>query len=214
MRVVQWARLRSSAACGLRLGAWYPVAALTAREAHVRAHGQVAKLPRSLLELRVVPPCAWTVVRGPLNAARVPAGARDGYVVCPNCRHRDPLPDAQVSIARCPRCNEVFTVAWDEAYPRMAQGGGRERALVRAVGPRESTRPLWDTLAPDRRMTRRRSTGNRRTGLERRTVERRGLILATTLAERRRAERRQRLKRRTDPDRRDGSERRRRAVGW
>ncbi|MGH7751382.1 MAG: hypothetical protein ACREN5_01085 [Gemmatimonadales bacterium] len=174
----------------------------------------MAKLPRSLLELRVAPPCEWTVVRGPLNAARVPAGARDGYVVCPNCRHRDPLPDARVSTTRCPRCNEVFTVAWDEAYPRMAQGGGRERALVRAVGPQVVTRPLWDTLAPDRRMTRRRSTANRRTGLERRTAARRALILATKFLERRLAERRQPTKRRTDRDRRNGSERRRRAAGW
>ncbi|HEU5262881.1 MAG TPA: hypothetical protein VFU41_15785 [Gemmatimonadales bacterium] len=213
MRVVQWARLQSSASCGLRLGAWYPVVVLAAREAHVRVHGQVAKLPRSLLELRVAPPCEWTVVRGPLNAARVPAGARGGYVVCPNCRHRDPLPDARVATARCPRCNQVFAVAWDEAYPRVAQGG-RERALVRAVGPQAVTRPMWDTLAPDRRMTRRRSTANRRTGLERRTAERRALILATTLVERRVAERRQPTKRRNDRDRRSRSERRRRAATW
>src|SRR6266705_2176827 len=42
--------------------------------------------------------------------ARTPA-----YGVCPSCRHRAPLHGAP-QILRCPRCNELFHVAWDELY--------------------------------------------------------------------------------------------------
>ncbi len=213
MRVIQWARLHSFATGGLRLGAWYPVVALTAREAQVRVRGRLAQVPRSLLEFRVAPPREWTVVRGPLNAARVPVGVREGYLVCPNCRHRDSLPDTRVPTTRCPQCNEAFTVAWDEAYPRTTPGV-RARPLAQGVRAQEVTRPMWDTLAPDRRMTRRRSSANRRTGFERRLTERRALVLATMLVERRRADRRQPVKRRSGRERRNVTERRQRAAVW
>ena len=113
MRVEQWARVRGVAACGLRLGGWYAVVGLTAREVQVYVHGRVVRVPRALLELRAAPPRECTVVRGPLNAVRVPAGARDGYLVCPNCRSREFLPEGRPPVQRCARCNAAFPVARD-----------------------------------------------------------------------------------------------------
>jgi len=75
MRVVRWARLQSAAPCGLRLGAWYPVTGLTAREAQVQVRGRVLMVPRSLLELRTTPPLEWTVAPGGTDGARGLAGA-------------------------------------------------------------------------------------------------------------------------------------------
>src|SRR5439155_15241948 len=103
MRVVRWARLQSAATCGLRLGAWYPVTGLTAREAQVQVRGRMVMVPRSLLELRATPSQEWTVVPPRVDPTRPLAGGRDGYVVCPNCRHRDTLPEARVAKLRCAR---------------------------------------------------------------------------------------------------------------
>src|SRR5439155_1383541 len=71
MRVVRWARLQSAAPCGLRLGAWYPVTGLTAREAQVQVRGRVLMVPRSLLELRTTPPLE---PRAPLHRAPTELG--------------------------------------------------------------------------------------------------------------------------------------------
>ncbi len=208
MSVVRWARLQVSANCGLRLGAWYPVTALTVREAHVRIHGRIAKVPRDLLEFRTTPPREWTVVRGPLSVARVPASVREGYLVCPNCRHRDPLPDARSGATRCPRCNEVFAVAWDEPYPRTA-AGVRERHPAYEAVSREVTRPVRDTAKRDHGMSRSRVSVSRRSGRMRRVAERRAAV-ARPLAERRVADRRQQGDRRRSRERRGVLERRRR----
>ena len=113
MRLSQWARLQASASCGLRLGAWYAVAGLSAREAQVRVTGQVTTLPRTLLEFRSTPPEKWTVVRGPNTGG-------DAYVVCPNCCSRSALPPSTIATVRCGRCNEQFPVAWEEEYPRSS----------------------------------------------------------------------------------------------
>src|SRR5436309_2508953 len=200
MRVVRWARLQSAAPCGLRLGAWYPVTGLTAREAQVQVRGRVLMVPRSLLELRTTPPLEWTVAPGGTDGARGLARVRDDYLVCPNCRHRDDLPDARVPRMRCSRCNEVFSIAWDERYLRTGQGrDGREPTL--------STPP--PLLGPDHRMTRRRLSTSRRSRLERRFTERRQSSVAHGLVERRMAERRRRMVRRSGRDRRGGTERRR-----
>jgi hypothetical protein len=208
MSVFRWARLQVSASCGLRLGAWYPVTALTVREAHVRIQGRIAKIPRDLLEFRTTPPREWTVVRGPLSATRVPASVREGYLVCPNCRHRDPLPEARSGATRCPRCNEVFAVAWEEPYPRTAAGVRERHPAYQAVS-REVTRPVRDTAKRDPGMSRRRGSVSRRSGRMRRVAERRATG-ATPLAERRVADRRQGGDRRRGRERRGVMERRRR----
>src|SRR5439155_199496 len=49
MRVAQWARLHTPARCGLRWGAWYPVMALTPREAQLWVRGRAVVVARSLL---------------------------------------------------------------------------------------------------------------------------------------------------------------------
>jgi len=217
MRVVRWARLEACATCGLRLGAWYPVTGLTAREAQVQVRGRMVMVPRSLLELRATPSQEWTVVPPRVDPTRPLAGGRDGYVVCPNCRHRDTLPEARVAKLRCARCNDVFTIAWDEPYLRTGRGH-RERGAVPGAGPARASRevllPPWTTLAPDRRMTRRRVPADRRAHLERRIAERRVLPSAVMRPERRIAQRRGILNRRSGRERRGGIERRQRAAGW
>src|SRR5438094_6286471 len=49
--IVRWARLRHAADCGLRVGAWYPVAAMSATEVRVYVRGQLVRVPRTLVEL-------------------------------------------------------------------------------------------------------------------------------------------------------------------
>jgi hypothetical protein len=192
MRVAQWARLQTPARCGLRWGAWYPVMGLTAREAQVWVRGRALPVARSLLELRSTPPREWTVART--------KGATDPYLVCPSCRHRAHLPDGRVATLRCPRCNELFTIAWDD------------RASAPAA--RATTPPSRDELKPDRRMTRRRMVRDRRTGPERREVERRAVVWAPPPTERRVTDRREAVYRRSGWDRRAMVERRRRVTAW
>ena len=190
MRVAQWARLQTPARCGLRWGAWYPVVGLTAREAQLWVRGRALAVARSLLELRSTPPREWTVAR----TARSP----DAYLVCPSCRHRARLPDDRVAALRCPRCNELFTIAWDDrsSEPRS----------------RETTVPSREELRADQRMTRRRMPRDRRSGDDRREAERRAIAWAPLPAERRLVERRVQVSRRSGWDRRGMVERRRRAT--
>src|SRR5213592_2227535 len=159
MRVAQWARLQTPARCGLRWGAWYPVMGLTAREAKLWVRGRSQAVARSLLELRNTPPREWTVART--------KDASDPYLVCPSCRHRAHLPDGRVTTLRCPRCNELFAIAWEDG----------------------SAEPSREELKPDKRMTRRRLSRHRRTAAERRGAERRTPSVAVS-HERRTAERR------------------------
>lgn len=191
---VRWARLRRPAECGLRVGAWYPVAALSATEVRVYVRGQLVRVPRTLVELRTAPPGEWTVVRGPFNAARVPASAREGYLVCPNCRHREPIPEERPAVRRCARCNTAAAVAWSEV---PAPAGARV-SLSRT----------------DRRMTRRRTFGTRRRTADRRIADRRTLPLIGYQVEQRLTQRRSLRSRRVVADRRSGVERRRRVAAW
>src|SRR2546430_10344936 len=80
--------------------------ALAPREVQLWVRGRNIPVARSLLQFRSTPPREWTV-------ARTNHGS-DPYLVCPSCRHRASLPDGQASSLRCPRCNELFTIAWDE----------------------------------------------------------------------------------------------------
>ena len=192
MRVSQWARLQTPARCGLRWGAWYPVMALTPREVQLWVRGRNIPVARSLLEFRSTPPREWTVART--------KDASDPYLVCPSCRHRALLPDGRVATLRCPRCNELFTIAWDDHSTKPA--------------PRATTAPSRDELKPDQRMTRRRMPRDRRNGDDRRDVERRAIAWTALPVERRLVERRAQLYRRSGWERRGIVERRRRATGW
>jgi hypothetical protein len=193
MRVRKWARLHTPARCGLRWGAWYPVVALTPQDAQLWVRGRPIKVARSLLELRSTPPREWTVVR--ITRAGVP----DPYLVCPSCRHRAPVPDVTVTSRRCPRCNELFAIAWDD---------GSHEARARDITP-----PPRDELRPDYRMARRRMPRDRRNGHERRDLDRRSAAVAVP-CERRQADRRITAGRRSTWDRRLVSERRRRVTNW
>ena len=192
MRVAQWARLQTPSRCGLRWGAWYPVMALAPREVQVWVRGRNIQVARSLLEFRSTPPREWTV-------ARTNHGS-DPYLVCPSCRHRAHLPDGQAASLRCPRCNELFTIAWDDRPSKPA--------------PRATSAPSRDELKPDQRMTRRRMSRDPRKGDDRREVERRVIAWAPLPAERRKVERRVQADRRSGRDRRAVVERRRRAATW
>ncbi len=192
MRVAQWARLQTPSRCGLRWGAWYPVMALAPREVQVWVRGRNIQVARSLLEFRSTPPREWTV-------ARTNHGT-DPYLVCPSCRHRANLPDGQASSLRCPRCNELFTIAWDDRPSKPA--------------PRATTAPSRDELKPDQRVTRRRMSRDRRSEDDRRNGERRVVAWAPLPAERRKVERRVQADPRSGRDRRAVVERRRRAATW
>lgn len=176
MAMANWARLLGVSAHGLRRGAWYKVLARSATDVRLQVHRGVAQVPRTLLELRDTPPTEWTVVPA--------AGAHDSYVVCPNCRARQPLPDTHLTVARCPRCNEAF------AMP------GR----------------TVDTPHRDLRMTRRRRGTDRRAA-ERRVATRR-TTLVVVFMERRLAERRAPEERRLASRRGWAIDRRRRATAW
>src|SRR3989304_103116 len=178
MSAVHWVRLWTSARCGLRLGGWYRATALTAGEAHVNVGGRLVKVSRALLGGRVTPPSGRAAVRGPLAATRLGGGVRDGYLVCPNCRYRDPLPGTRIPRARCAQCNEVFPGAWSEPYPRSTESG-RERPRGQPVASQETIPPPQERLSPDPRMTRRRSSLDRRRSVDRRSAERRALALAS-----------------------------------
>lgn len=183
MQRMRWARLVGVAGCGLRRGAWYPVVALSATEVQLHVRGRVARVPRALLELRDRPPREWTLV---------PAGTHDAYLVCPNCRARQSLPDTRVPVVRCTRCNDPFAVTWN------------------GLGPAPSS-PSVDTLRRDLRMTRRRRSTDRRAGLERRAATRRVAVMVV-FVERRLGERRLLDDRRVGLIRRAPLERRRRAA--
>ena len=191
MSFAQWVRLCEPARCGLRWGAWYRVTTLTPREAQVWVSGRFLTVSRSLLELRTTPPRDWTVVRPSRELGADMACAPEPYLVCPGCRFRAPLPDTQVRTTRCPRCNELFTIAWQENY-----------------GP-----PSQPELRSERRLTRRRLSVNRRCGSDRRSAARRTTTTAVPI-EHRVAARRGLVLRRNGWDRRGVAERRYRATSW
>ena len=109
-----WARLRADIDRPLRRGAWYHVKKLGPREALVDVFGQAVDVPRPLLDIVSAPPQRWSVVPSPKNPARFPGGITE-YAVCPNCRERVPL-TVRPPAMRCPHCNEMFDVAWEEKY--------------------------------------------------------------------------------------------------
>src|SRR5947208_15839533 len=124
---------------------------LAQREVQLWVRGRNIPVARSLLEFRSTPPREWTV-------ARTNHGS-DPYLVCPSCRHRANLPDGQASSLRCPRCHEMFTIAWDD-HP--------SKAALRAT-----TASAKDGLKPQQHLTRCRVSRVRRSECDPRKRDRR-----------------------------------------
>ena len=113
---LQWARLKRDAPYPLRRGAWYRVTARTPDAVVLDVYRKPVQVPETLLDFVAGrPPRRWSVVRRPARAQRLPESWGDHYGVCPTCRHRVPLHGSPQTL-RCPRCNEVSHVAWDELY--------------------------------------------------------------------------------------------------
>lgn len=118
-----WARLKNSADVPLRRGVWYRVLSHTPLEAVLHVQGiEPIAVPRPYLDMRDVRPTEWTVLRNPKVAARTPVVFQRGYIVCPGCSERVPLPPQQVEEQLCPRCSHVFAIAWHERYFETLSG--------------------------------------------------------------------------------------------
>ncbi len=115
---MQWARLKTHAGVPLRRGAWYRVVPpLTRLEVVVSVQGKPVTVPRPFVEIRATAPREWSVLRDPQVApARTPPAFRRGYLVCPACRNRVPLPATQVAKQLCPGCHETFLIAWADGH--------------------------------------------------------------------------------------------------
>ena len=116
MGTVTWARLKAAVDVPLRRGAWYRVVSLTPLEAVVSAGGTHVSVPRPYVEIRATPPREWSVLLTPTVSSDTPETFRRGYLVCPGCLNRVPLPAAQVAEQLCPACSQTFPIAWDEHY--------------------------------------------------------------------------------------------------
>ncbi len=130
-----WARLKNSAEVPLRRGVWYRVLSHTPLEAVLQVHGlDPVSVPRPYLDIRDVRPTEWTVLRNPKVAARAPVVFQRGYIVCPGCSERVPLPPQQVEEQLCPRCSHVFAIAWHERYfePLSSLDGDAPQRSARA----------------------------------------------------------------------------------
>ena len=110
-----WGQLKGNENRGLRRGAWYRVVALTPGEAVLDVNRRHVPLDRAALNLVTAPPQAWTVVRRPADARGVALALGERYAVCPSCRNRTPL-KGDTPTLRCPRCDGLFRVAWDEWF--------------------------------------------------------------------------------------------------
>ena len=116
MAEAQWLRLKTGVDFPLRRGAWYRVEAVTPLGAVVTVDGKPVTVPLAAVEVRSREPQEWSIVRPPEETSRGPEFLRSGYIVCPQCRNRAVLPFARVLKVRCPTCNDLFEIAWDEKY--------------------------------------------------------------------------------------------------
>src|SRR5881296_3498813 len=90
-----WARLKQDVNCGLRRGAWYRVVGLTPEEAVLQVpRRERVRVPRRFLQTLFVRPRHWTVV------PRLAQAPITGYSID----------------MRCPKCNGLFGIAWEERY--------------------------------------------------------------------------------------------------
>ena len=110
-----WARVQTNARSNLRRGAWYQVLRLTVDEAVLEVDHQPCRVARPALQITPQRPRQWSVVPRPRDAVNLPLSWGTKYGVCPGCSHRAALGDESTPM-RCPRCNGVFAVAWDEPY--------------------------------------------------------------------------------------------------
>lgn len=120
-----WARVTAQTNTPLRRGAWYRVVQLTPLDAVLKVGQQSLRVPRAFLQVMLVRPPLWSVVR-PRRG--------DSYAVCPRCCARAPW-GGSLSRMRCPGCKDVYKVGWSEAVWRMFEvppGGLEPRALARA----------------------------------------------------------------------------------
>jgi hypothetical protein len=92
------------------------VVTVTPLEAVVDVQGASVSVPLPFVEIRTVPPREWTIVRQAQGAARAPDTLVSGYVVCPSCRKRAVLPFARVPKLRCPGCNQLFPIDWEQEH--------------------------------------------------------------------------------------------------
>ena len=121
-RKPQWARLKVEAPYPLRRGAWYRVTTRSPRDVVLDVHDNSVTVPLAVLQVVAGrPPRRWSVVRRPADAVRLPESWGDHYGVCPSCQHRAPLYGSPQSL-RCPRCSDLFVVAWDELQPGQDTG--------------------------------------------------------------------------------------------
>lgn len=111
----QWARLQVDVNCRLRRGAWYRVTDLTAAEATLDVNRRQVLVPRASLKIASTPPQHWTIVTRPRDAKGLSAQWGDRYAVCPGCRNRAQLKGAPHGM-RCPRCGNMFRLAWEEWF--------------------------------------------------------------------------------------------------
>ena len=114
----QWARLNADQSCGLRRGAWYRVVRLTPDEAVLQVpRREQVRVPRRFVETLSNRPRHWTVVprRREADAEPAPVGWHARYAVCPACRTRAPITGYAADM-RCPSCDGVFSIAWEEKY--------------------------------------------------------------------------------------------------
>jgi hypothetical protein len=70
---------------------------------------------RRLLQTVFAQPTHWSIVPRPKDALNLPAEWGSRYAVCPVCSARAPIADFPADM-RCPQCDGVFAIAWDERY--------------------------------------------------------------------------------------------------
>ena len=111
-----WARLTQDVSCGLRRGAWYRVVGLTPEDVVLQVpRRERVRVPRRFLQTLFSRPQRWTVVPVPATDAPPSDHWRERYAVCPACRARAPIA-AFATEMRCPKCDGLFGVAWEEGY--------------------------------------------------------------------------------------------------
>ncbi len=135
----QWARTWVRSSRNARRRAWSPVIRLTPSRGTLLINRQPLTVPRSFLQILPFRPQMWSVVPRLPNAAYPPLAWGSSYGVCPSCSARAPLGQHALKVC-CPRCNNVFPVAWaDSAWSLLetaAENDAEHAAVNRAPRPR------------------------------------------------------------------------------
>jgi hypothetical protein len=96
------------------------VLSVTRNKAVLEVSRDVLTVARRLVQMVFSRPFSWSVVPRPEGAAKLPAEWGTRYAVCPVCRTRAPLAGQPINL-RCPRCQGLFRVAWEERYLRAPE---------------------------------------------------------------------------------------------